>query len=901
MSTSWQPLDPARWARVKALFEQCVELSESDAQTQLLAAESDLSVVEEVRKLLASLAEDANGELRNVLTQAPDWSAALLTQVNNHQQGMADNLREGERLGAWELQQRIGTGGMGDVFQARRADGRYQGLAAVKLLKVGRGSEDILQRFASEQQALARLNHPHIARLLDAGQSADAHPYFVMELVKGRAIDQACLGLSVPQRLEIFLQLCDAVAHAHRQLLVHRDLKPSNVLVDQDGQVKLLDFGIAKALDPVEAGVLDQTQVGQRPYTPNFASPEQIRGEPVGTATDIYSLGVLLYVLLTGARPYGRQANTPMEAARSVLEETPTKPSSLSSEQVSDPDWLSTRKKLKGDLDNILLKTLEKDPAQRYTSVDALIADIRAHQSGHPVSAHAPKFSYLAKKFLARNRLPVALSGLAAAALIAGVSAALWQGHQAALARDNAQAHLQRIRTITRDLVLRYGDAITNVPGGLQIKEDLLKDLIKHLEELSAEAGSDPAWLAQLASVYARLAEIDGDDTGASLNKSAEGRAFAERAISLAAKVWSQQKQDANFVGWYMQALQVQALGLRADKKPEESVKVMQQALDLLEQAAIAVPANQQRAVRLNQAATLFRMGQFHDTQSVPSLNKPEVALEWFTKSEALLDQLGPGAATDAHANSLQWHQIRASLFGARALTKARLNGIRDARGDAEKAVQERRLAAQLAPNNTAVLDGLISEAANLGVILMRQPDPAAALTATSIAWEYVDKLARENGAGNKWESDKPRVALHHGRALVATGHFAEALPVVSLALEGLAARAKAQPNPNLDRMQAWQQLYRAQALYGNGDKTQALAIVQQSMNVLTPMSEQAKARDALLNLGEAQVLMMRWEPAKQVTWREKAIASYEKAHAILALAGDHEAQLLALQAMVKP
>ena len=294
-------------------------------------------------------------------------------------------------------------------------------------------------------------------------------------------------------------------------------------------------------------------------------------------------------------------------------------------------------------------------------------------------------------------------------------------------------------------------------------------------------------------------------------------------------------------------------------------------------------------------------MGQFHDTQSVPSLNKPEVALEWFAKSEALLDQLGAGAVTDAQANTLQWHQIRASLFGARALTKARLNGIRDARGDAEKAVQERRLAAQLAPNNTAVLDGLISEAANLGVILLRQPDPEAALKATSIAWEYVDKLARENGVGNKWESDNPRVALHHGRALVATGHFKEALPVVTLALEGLAARAKAQPNPNLDRMQAWQQLYRAQALYSTGESAQALAIVQQSMNLLTPMSEQPKARDALLNLGEAQVLMMRWQPAKQLVWRQRAITSYEKAHALLALAGDHEAQLQALQAMAKP
>ncbi|MBR7800525.1 serine/threonine-protein kinase [Undibacterium fentianense] len=914
MTTAWQPLDPARWARVKQLFETLSELPEDQAQSRLISLESDATVIEEVRKLLSSLAGDQGSQVKHLLTQAPDWSAALLTQLSSQyaspysphdQANDAANVQTGERLGAWELQQKIGTGGMGDVYQARRADGRFQGLAAVKLLKVGRGGDDILKRFASEQQALARLNHPHIARLLDAGQSHAAHPYFVMELIEGKAIDQACQGLPLQARLDLFLQLCDAVAYAHGQLLVHRDLKPSNVLVNQQGQVKLLDFGIAKALDPLNGSPesapqsAEQTQVGQRPYTPYFASPEQVRGEPVSTATDIYSLGVLLYVLLTGARPYGRQASTPIEAARSVLEETPTKPSSLSAEQVSDPDWIRTRKKLKGDLDNILLKALEKEPARRYSSVDALIADIRAHLSGHPVSAHAPSWMYLLKKFVVRNRLVVGLSSVAAMALIGGVGSALWQGHQAALARDTAQTHLQRIRTITRDLVLRYGDAITNLPGGLQIKEDLLKDLIQHLEELAAEANNDPAWLTELAGVYARLAEIDGNDTGASLNKGDEGRAFAERAVKLAQQVWSQQKHDAGFVGWYMQALQVQALGLRAANQPEESVKRMQQALSLLDEAILAAPSAQQRALKMNRAATLFRMGQFHDTQSVPSLNKPEQALDWFRQSEVLLDSLGEGKTDGDGADALQWHQIRAALFGARALTKARLNGIKDARGDAEKAVQERQIAAKLAPNNTAVMDGLITEAANLGVILLRQPDTSAALQATTIAWEAVAKLARENGAGNKWETDQPRVALHHGRALVWNQEYAAALPVVELALQGLAARAKAQANPNLDRMIAWQNLYKARALYGVGEKAQAIGIVQQSIRALSPLSEQPKARDALLNLGEAQVLMMQWEPVKQTQWRQQAITSYEKAHAILALAGDHEAQLKSLQELV--
>ena len=218
---------------------------------------------------------------------------------------------------------------MGEVWLAERADGAYNGQAAIKVLRRGMDSSQVLQRFAQEQQALARLQHPHIAQLIDASRTPDGLPFFVMQRVQGQPIDAACVGLPLPAGLALFLQLADAVSYAHRNLLVHRDLKPSNVLVTAQGQVKLLDFGIAKALDPLDAAGLD-TVAGERPFTPLYASPEQVRGEPMGTATDIYSLGVLLYVMLTGVRPYGRQASSAREVARSVLEEAPTRPSALS-------------------------------------------------------------------------------------------------------------------------------------------------------------------------------------------------------------------------------------------------------------------------------------------------------------------------------------------------------------------------------------------------------------------------------------------------------------------------------------------------------------------------------------------------------------------------------------------
>ncbi|MBP6252110.1 MAG: serine/threonine protein kinase, partial [Rubrivivax sp.] len=374
------------WHAVRVLFDAVAELAPADRDARLSEPALDAAVVAEVRSLLA---------------HAGETSAFL-------QQGAAPPAvveRAGQRLGAWRLSGLLGSGGMGDVWLAERADGAYAGEAAIKLLKRGMDTEAVLARFALEQQALARLSHPHIARLLDAGRSDDGLPYFVMDRVHGRPIHEACEGLTLEARLALFLQLADAVAHAHRHLLVHRDLKPANVLVDGEGQVKLLDFGIAKALQDDAA---EATHTGQRAFTPQYASPEQVRGEPVSTATDLYSLGVLLYVMLTGQRPYGRSAGSALEAARAVLEEEPTRPSSLSPGPQTPADWLTTRRRLQGDLDNILLKTLEKPVDRRYPSVEALIADIRAFLDGYPVSARAASRSYRAGKFVRRNRAAVA-------------------------------------------------------------------------------------------------------------------------------------------------------------------------------------------------------------------------------------------------------------------------------------------------------------------------------------------------------------------------------------------------------------------------------------------------------------------------------------------------------------
>mgnify|MGYP003333112246 FL=1 len=375
MTTS--PTGADRWLQIKTLFEQALEQEPAARTAFVRAAGVEDSIRDEVLSLLAHA--DAPTSAAGIFIDARELVLDAGAPPDRPDPAAE---RTGERLGAWEIVGPLGSGGMGDVFEAVRADGAFDGRAAIKVLKRGMDSAAVLARFAQERRALARLNHAHIARLYDAGMTGDGLPYFVMERVEGDSIDDAVHGLGLEARLALFLQLADAVAYAHRNLLVHRDLKPTNVLVDRDGQVKLLDFGIAKALDPVEAAG-DATQGAQRPYTPRYASPEQVRGEAASTATDVYSLGVLLYQMLTGQRPYGRDAQSPAEAARAVLEEAPTRPSAALTEASArselDPDWIRHRRRLEGDLDNILLKALEKPIERRYASVDAFAADVRAY------------------------------------------------------------------------------------------------------------------------------------------------------------------------------------------------------------------------------------------------------------------------------------------------------------------------------------------------------------------------------------------------------------------------------------------------------------------------------------------------------------------------------------------
>ncbi len=357
----------------------------------------------------------------------------------------------GQTVGAYTLIEPLGQGGMGTVWLARRSDGRFEGRAAVKLLNaslVGRAGEE---RFRREGSILARLAHPHVARLLDAGVSGWGQPYLVLEHVDGEPIDvySDTRRLGVEARLRLFLDVTDAVSQAHASLVVHRDIKPSNVLVGRDGQLKLLDFGIAKLLeDDGRAGVETAlTREGGRAFTPEFAAPEQLTGGPVTTATDVHALGTLLYLLLAGEHPAGAARSSPARLLKAIVETDAPRASEAATDANASARSTTReglRRELRGDLDTVVAKALKKNPAERYASVEALASDVRQYLEHEPVAARPDTFGYRAAKFVRRHRLGVALAALAAAAIVAGTLTVLSQAREARRQRDAARAQLAR-------------------------------------------------------------------------------------------------------------------------------------------------------------------------------------------------------------------------------------------------------------------------------------------------------------------------------------------------------------------------------------------------------------------------------------------------------------------------
>ena len=413
--------------------------------------------------------------------------------------------RIGTRIGAYRVLRELGHGGMGTVFLAERDDEQYRQQVAIKLINPGLGGETIRKRFRNEMQILADLNHPHIARLLDAGETPDGVPYLVMEYVEGSPINRYCKehNLSTEQTLRLFCTVCDAVQYAHQHLVIHRDIKPGNVLVTSEGLPKLVDFGIAKLLDDGRS-VSDATATVMPFMTPEYASPEQVRGLSVTTATDIYSLGVVLYELLSGRLPYRLKSRVPHELAQAICDQEPERPSTTT---VNHPT-LNQRKRLDGDLDNIVMMAMRKEPQRRYATAQQFAEDIQRHLNGLPVRARHDTFPYRAGKFIRRRKFAVAAAALIVVTLLVGIIATAWQARVARAERARAERRFNDVRQLANSIVFEVHDAIVNLPGSTKARSLIVQRGLNYLDSLAQDAAGDRGLQRELAGAYEKLGVV---------------------------------------------------------------------------------------------------------------------------------------------------------------------------------------------------------------------------------------------------------------------------------------------------------------------------------------------------------------------------------------------------------
>jgi eukaryotic-like serine/threonine-protein kinase len=470
--------------------------------------------------------------------------------------GLANASREvlGKRVGNYQIKEELGAGGMGEVYRAVRIDDQYRKEVAIKLVRAGQDSGFVLHRFKTERQILAGLEHPNITRLLDGGTTEDGLPYFVMELIEGQPIDRYCRNreLSIPERLRLFLQVCSAVAYAHQRLIIHRDIKPNNILVTSGGIPKLLDFGIAKILEVDNVThELEPTLTVFRVLTPAYASPEQVRGEPITTASDIYSLGVVLYELLAGRHPYRRSDSTPQDLLRAVCEVEPERlsaavrqtegksngsestPAAQAGLELGSGFRAKLSKSLQGDLDNIVAMALRKEPQRRYSSVERFAEDIRRHLENLPVLARRDTVVYRTAKFITRHRVSVAAGTAIILMLVAGLAITMREAGIADVQRKKAEQRFQDVRALANSMIFDVHDSIADLPGATPARKLIVEKALQYLDSLAAEAQGDPSLQRELAGAYKRIGDVQGYEFTANLGDTPAALKSYEKALAI--------------------------------------------------------------------------------------------------------------------------------------------------------------------------------------------------------------------------------------------------------------------------------------------------------------------------------------------------------------------------------
>ena len=761
----------------------------------------------------------------------------------------------GSRIGAYKVLREIGCGGMGTVYLAERDDEHYQQQVAIKLINPGLGGEAMRRRFRNEMQVLADLNHANIARLFDGGETADGVPYLVMEFVEGHPINRYCDDheLSTEQRLKLFCTVCEAVQYAHQHLVVHRDIKPGNILVTKEGLPKLVDFGIAKLLDRARSTPA-ATATAMPFMTPEYASPEQVQGVPATTATDIYSLGVVLYELLSGRLPYRLKSRVPHEIAKAICDQEPQRPSAaIPAHEHTDARIQVPRKRLHADLDNIVLMAMRKEPQRRYATAAQFAEDIRRHLNGLPVRARHDTFTYRAGKFIRRQKFAVAAAALIAITLLIGIVATAWQARVARAERARAERRFNEVRQLANSFVFEVHDAVVNLPGSTTARSLIVQRGLNYLDSLAQDAGGDLGLQRELAAAYEKLGAVQYTPSVAHLGDLAGAlqshrKAAALREALVAADPSNRDyRRDLLDSYWFIATL----LGAQGD---------MQRELEMLQQQ---LPARQELA----------------DAEKTDFVDRYNLA-GTYAYIGSLLMQMGD--AKGALYNQQQAFKIREGLAAIdpiasrsrRALTISYeyLGLATDQTGDAKAALDFQRRGLEMRevlvaadPLNTDLRLMLVESYRYVGDMLLKLGDVAQAAEYYNKQLALNDQMIVADSANAQFQSNKA-VALikvgdikaRHNKTQEALKHYSDALRI----RERLNAASDKDTLVRRGLAEVWIKV--GDALEANGDKSQALENYQKALEILEPLSKSIPAHAGIRGmLAETYAKVGRKDPLK--------------------------------------
>jgi tetratricopeptide (TPR) repeat protein len=739
-------MDREHYIQVKQIVNACLDMDSEGREAHIeQACGGDASVMANVRSLLASVA---------VLGDFMESPALDQEQVE---------LLTGRQIGPYRVCEPIAEGGMGTVYRAVRGTD-FQKWVAIKLVKRGMDTDFILRRFRHERQILAGLDHPNIARLLDGGATDDGRPYLVMEYIEGTPVTKYAEqnNLSITQRLLLFQVICSAVQYAHQNLVVHRDLKPGNILVTTGGVPKLLDFGIAKLLEPDD----EATVTAQILLTPECASPEQVRGEPVTTATDIYSLGVLQYHLLTGQPPHRFETRSPEEMKRIVCDTAPQRPSAVGA--------------VPEELDNIVLKAMHKDRARRYSSAEQLSEDIRRYLTGLPISARKDTLRYRVSKFIGRHKAACAVSAVAALLAIAGIGAIMWEAHVARIERSRAERRFQDVRRLANSLIFQLHDEIKDLPGSTRARRLVVGKGLEYLDSLMQESAGDVSLEREIASAYEKVGEIQGKFGDANVGDLAGASQSLQKTVRIREQIASTNPADVDdrmalAAAYRMAATQMMTAGERPS------------ALATIERAiSISQSVSEQRKDPkiLRELAFDYEIaGMIQDAHGSPSFQKA------LSIDQSLLER-DPKSESLQRAVEIDWLHVGEARFGT-----GDLNGARVA---FERTLE---LAHLLEAGSIPSRHRDVAVAWNrIGQWYERSGDPRRALQSYQQNRNIYVQLAAADPGNATAQLDLANANANVGAAMAKTGRVNDALKMIDQAIRNGEAGAARDPANSFPR-----------------------------------------------------------------------------------------------------